>query len=526
MADDAQTKLSEILALRQSGAVRQAQESLEQLVKQYPDSSDVLNIAACFQLEKQDYYHARDYLERCIAIRPHPIYLNNLGIAYKQTAAVKQAEHCFVQALEMNADHADARINLAILLYEQKRQQEAYEQFAKLPYCYDHPLYCRYYGILKLYNNQYREARELFLHGKRLKPNDPMMQYWFALTYRHSGDIDKANDMALDALTRYSMSREMKHHFKSLLSHNYLLLGDFAKGWPLYQHRDSYQVISQVMRSYPQLPYWQPKNRSQQKLLVMVEEGIGDQLMYMTHLSFLQQRAEKIYLQCDVRFKNLFQRTFPDITTIDRYDDTVLTDIVAQSDAYLSMNDLPRLLNPQMKPFDFLLLVDEEKVAHWRQLLRKRFGNRRLVGISYHTIAKNGNIRMPSKAFWQSLFNRCNETVFINLQENHQTAEEKRQYLYDETTLQQVEDVDLYNDFDQLTALIAAVDEIVSIDNSIAHFSGSLKRPTRLLLPRVCDWRWQLNGNTTRWYPTVELIRNRDHGDWSALCEQLIACYH
>ncbi|MCP3679573.1 MAG: hypothetical protein GY782_04645 [Gammaproteobacteria bacterium] len=525
MAEDAQTKLSEILALHQSGAVQQAQQSIEQLVKQYPESSDVLNIAACFQLEKQDYYHARDYLERCVAIRPHPIYLNNLGIAYKQTAAVQQAEHCFVQALEMSADHVDARINLAILLYEQKRQQESYEQFAKLPYCYDNPLYCRYYGMLKLYNNQYREARELFLHGKRLKPNDPMMQYWLTLTYRHSGDIDKVKHMAEDALTRYSMSREMKHHYKSLLAYNYLLLGDFAKGWPLYQHRDSYRVISQVMQSYPQLPYWEPKNRSQQKLLVIVEEGIGDQLMYMTHLSFLQQRVEKIYLQCDVRFKNLFQRTFPDVMTIDRYDDIVLTEIVAQSDAYLSMNDLPRLLNPQMRPFDFLLLVDTAKVQHWRQLLRERFGNRRLVGISYHTAARNGNIRMPSKAFWQSLFSRCDETVFINLQENHQTVEEKRQYLYDEKKLQQVGDVDLYNDFDQLSALITAVDEVVSIDNSVAHFSGSLKRPTRLLLPRVCSWRWQLNGNKTLWYPTVELMRSQDDRDWSVLCEQLINCY-
>jgi hypothetical protein len=38
--------------------------------------------------------------------------------------------------------------------------------------------------------------------------------------------------------------------------------------------------------------------------------------------------------------------------------------------------------------------------------------------------------------------------------------------------------------------------------------------PTWVLLSTVPDWRYQLEGDTTPWYPTMRLFRQTRDGDW------------
>jgi len=69
-------------------------------------------------------------------------------------------------------------------------------------------------------------------------------------------------------------------------------------------------------------------------------------------------------------------------------------------------------------------------------------------------------------------------------------------------------------DFADTAALVANLDLVVSVDTAVAHLAGALAKPVWILLRANGDWRWGLEGETTRWYPTARLFRQSVPGRW------------
>ena len=68
---------------------------------------------------------------------------------------------------------------------------------------------------------------------------------------------------------------------------------------------------------------------------------------------------------------------------------------------------------------------------------------------------------------------------------------------------------DIYKDksFEDTIFILKNLDLLITIDTSIVHLAGILNIKTWLLLG-YSEWRWS-NKNTTYWYNSVELIRNK-----------------
>jgi ADP-heptose:LPS heptosyltransferase len=82
-------------------------------------------------------------------------------------------------------------------------------------------------------------------------------------------------------------------------------------------------------------------------------------------------------------------------------------------------------------------------------------------------------------------------------------------------------EIDQLSNIDQFAAQVAAMDLVITIDNSTAHLAGALGVPTWVLLPFAPDWRWQLSCTDSPWYPTVRLFRQTKLGNWESVVREV-----
>lgn len=75
----------------------------------------------------------------------------------------------------------------------------------------------------------------------------------------------------------------------------------------------------------------------------------------------------------------------------------------------------------------------------------------------------------------------------------------------------------------ETAALVATLDLVITTDTCIAHLAGAMGKPVWILLPHLSDWRWMQQIETTPWYPTARLFRQRTPGDWAEVQERIIA---
>ncbi len=78
-----------------------------------------------------------------------------------------------------------------------------------------------------------------------------------------------------------------------------------------------------------------------------------------------------------------------------------------------------------------------------------------------------------------------------------------------------IDDTDALGDFADTAALLRQLDLVVAVDTAVAHLAGALGRPTLLLLKRSGGYFWPEGRGDTPWYPSMRLLRQHAHGDWS-----------
>jgi hypothetical protein len=74
-------------------------------------------------------------------------------------------------------------------------------------------------------------------------------------------------------------------------------------------------------------------------------------------------------------------------------------------------------------------------------------------------------------------------------------------------------------DFADTAAIIERLDAVVSIDTSIAHLAGALRKPLWLMLPFAPDWRWCPGDARSPWYASATLLRQPRPGAWGEVVE-------
>ncbi|PWC61045.1 hypothetical protein TSH7_17560 [Azospirillum sp. TSH7] len=180
---------------------------------------------------------------------------------------------------------------------------------------------------------------------------------------------------------------------------------------------------------------------------------------------------------------------------------------------------LPRPMRRRIEDFagrqPAFLKADPDWVAELRRRLEDGRGDgRRLVGLSWSSKnAAVGHLRSIPLGRLAKALERP-DVRLVSLQYGDVAAEVAAADVADPG-------LDAWSDIDGLAALIAAMDLVVSVDNSTVHLAGGLGRPAWALLPHAADWRWMQGRHDTVWYPSVRLFRQDRAGEWDGVLRDL-----
>ena len=158
------------------------------------------------------------------------------------------------------------------------------------------------------------------------------------------------------------------------------------------------------------------------------------------------------------------------------------------------------------------LKVNERKSTIFRDKL-KNLGYKKIIGISWKSnslINKNKSLSLEKFILGIHSPNVC----FVNLQYGDNKAEInniREKYNID---IIEFEEVDIYNNIDDLAALIYACDVVVSIENLLFALAGALGVKSKILLTRNCLCFNGSNDLNSYWLPAQDFFRQTSSGGW------------
>jgi tetratricopeptide (TPR) repeat protein len=440
---------------------------------------------------------AIDCLRRAAALKPDDSRtLNDLGVAWKQAGRPDLAEAAYRAALVAEPSSPAIWFNLGNAHRESNRLEDA-------ALCYRKTL----------------EAT----------PQDHKALINLAVTLKELHRFAEALECLDLALAEAPDLAEARFD-RSLI---WLAQGNFASGWDEYEWRletepHAHRATSRGDRT----------SFAGRRVRILAEQGIGDQVMFASCLEEIAHAATACVVECAPRLVPLFAHSFPDIQVVPVSSATPAPQsptgeaIEGGWDGERSVSEadgcqvtefigsLPRTTRRRIEDFPTkigFLKASPSRVASWRARL-SRGGAAFKVGISWSG-GKDRETQLKRSIpleQWGPLF-QVPGIRFVNLQHGPAAAAAALARSRFGVALDDGTDCNPLQDLDDFCAKLAALDLVISADNSTVHFAGALGRPVWTLLPFSADWRWMLDRESTPWYPTMRLLRCRSAGDWADL---------
>jgi tetratricopeptide (TPR) repeat protein/polysaccharide pyruvyl transferase WcaK-like protein len=500
------------------GNLDEAVKNLLKTVENNPKYAEAYNILGNILLEQDKFEAAIECYQRALQVRPDYAEAHyNLGNVFAEQEKFDEAVTHYRSALTIKPEFAMAHCKLGNALLKQEKLDEAAAS-------YRHSLTIKpdfaeaYNGLGNVLREQGKTegAIETYSKALEMKPDFAEVHYNIGNALFDRGSLDEAVERCYKALSIKPDLAEA--HWNMALA--LLAKGNFKQGWKKYEWRLLKKGATPASFPYP---CWDGSSLNGKTMLLYAEQGIGDEIMFASCLQEIIDGEGSCIVECDKRLVPLFSRSFPKAKNIERLGLNTPSTEVPSADVQIAIGSLPLFFRPSLSSFPqrkAYLIADIQKVNRWRKEF-ETLGRGLKIGISWRG-GKGYVSRMRSTTLdqWAGLFS-IPEIYFINLQYGDCIAELEEIKEKLGTTVHHWEDADPLKDLDGFAAKIAALDLVISVDNSTVHMAGALGVPVWTLLPFNCDWRWMRGFEDTPWYPSMRLFRQTTPDDWKEVFEQI-----
>ena len=510
--DAAQNLFQQAMGIHQQGDAAGALALYKQILDNNPQHADTLALAGMACCQTSNLKSGIDYLQQSIAIVPNNLDAQfNLGQAFEASERYEEAIGPYQKVAEIepgNADvhfhhgtiyhslgqdedavkhlrhmiaitpnHADAHANLGIVLKDLNQFDEAEASIRKaLSLKGDDNILLSNLGNLLKEQNRIEESAAAHRKALALKPDYAEGHSNLGSTLVYQGKLDEAIEHFERALALKPDLIEARSNYAKAL----LKSGRFQDGWREYRTRWDWKGYGEIFRRSLEQKRWEGESLDGKSILVWNEQGIGDEIMFANTFPDLLDRAKEVFVECESRLVPLFERSFPGIQAFARDNPPDATLNRPDIDYQIAAGDLGQYLRPNLESFPKhtgYIKPDPQNVSRLRERYLELGKNTFVVGINW----KSGNPYVANKnsaefELWEPVLS-CEDCFFVNLQ--YGNVKPILDPLKDATGIQVYhdEEVDPLNNMDLFAAQIAAMDLVISIDNSTVHLTGALGAP-------------------------------------------------
>lgn len=484
--DDVEALVGQGQAHHELGHLEDAADCFELALAFSPDHLPALLGLARLRHEAGDCEGALDLLGRAAQAAPRSVETYfELGLAHNRGGNTRAALAAYERALELAPDHVAACINTGLIHLAQLGDPGS--------------------------------AQRYFERAAALQPESVAAQANLGLALQEQGQFGAA-------LAHYNRLIEthpdvVEYRWNRGIAR--LSAGDFAHGWNDYEARNARPGKS-VARHFPLAP-WDGGALGGRHILIYGEQGIGDEVMFASCVPDVLRQARGVVIECDARLAPLFRRSFPAacVHGAPRDGNHDWLQAFPELSVQVACGSLPRFLRRGWADFPIhrgYLVADRGRVSDWKSRLAGS-GGALNVGLSWHGGTRKTREELRSLPFTQCLpWLTSRNCRFVCLQRGdcaEEVAAAKRLGARLDWWPQALQDTD------ELAALIAALDLVVSVDNSTVHLAGALGQRCWVLLSHAPDWRYPWRGETMPWYPAARLVRQGADHAWSPVIGQI-----
>jgi Tfp pilus assembly protein PilF len=364
----------------------------------------------------------------------------------------------------------------------------------------------------------------------RLAPDFARAYHNLGYAYQHLGKLEAAldnYDRALRLAVDPTERRECRHSRSICL----IGAGKLEEGFREYEIRNDPRFRA-YLHHLVEAPLWQGEPLEGRKILLVGEQGLGDEFMFANILPDLQRAVGadgRLQIAVDPRLVPLFQRSFPK-AEVGAYDDKTLIDNdgnkalrlipfaagANKPDVWAPMGNALRYYRRSLDDFrhEAFLTPDPARVAAFRSRLAALPG--KTVGLCWRSMmlgAKRAKYFSPIDG-WAPVL-ATPGVSFINLQYGDCAGELARAAEQYGVTVHSIEGLDLRDDIDGAAALSAALDLVISAPTAAAATAASVGTQTWFV---TAGRTWpQLGTAEYPWYAKTRVFWPERFGDWATL---------
>jgi len=490
----------------QRGDEAGAENALRQLVAENPRQAEAWHMLAGLVIRAGRGAEAIECALRAHELdRRSPLYLNTLGIAYGEAQQLDEAVRCFKRSLKELPSRADTHYNLGKTyskLGDMKEAQRCYVRAHQL----DPERGEIANNLAELYSRQgrYREALALIAEARVRTPENEVLAINSAMAALATSGPEAAIQELEDFLRRMPDSVVVHEELAARL----LAQGRFAEGWREYAWR----------RTRP--PAERVTDLRGRRVLLLWEQGLGDQLFFLRFAAALRERATHVAFDCPAKLFSLLKGN--EIVNAVPSGEALRQDF----DVALPVGDLPQALEDSTTPAPLRLAA--RRAAEWRERLAA-LGPAPYLGVTWRAGTEPGHkaefaagadflYKEIAVASLAAAVREWRGTVLV-LQRMPRRAEVET---FSKALGRRAHDLSALNeDLEDIAAVLSLIDEYIGVSNTNMHIRAGLGKTARVLVPFPPEFRWMHAGGESPWFPGLHIYRQTAGRDWRSVLDLL-----